>query len=218
MSEPAQQKGVAATRSYPTFLPLIDPALLQDVEQRKDTGLRHLLCPRGNHTFDHSAGRVRYFGPTANSHVYAKSSWLETQGRPDQARRAERVIGTLRPSTHDHLMRCFWEYYNSSQQVVDEIAFETGRTAQDRHLYSPFLHVTMLAIGYRFADWDREDVKRITLGNRESTLHQESKSMLEMELEKPGGVPSVQALLLLADLECGVGRDTAGWMYSGRLR
>lgn len=215
MSEPAHQECVAAPHDITALPTLIDPILLQDGEPRNDTGLRRLLCPRGSHTFDNSAGRVRFFGPTANSHVYARSSWFGAQERPDQARRAERVIGALRPSTHDHLMRCFWEYYNSSQQVVDEIAFETGRTAQDPGLYSPFLHITMLAMGYRFADWDREDVKRITLGNRESTLHQASKSMLEMELEMFGGVPSVQALLLLADLECGVGRDTTGWMYSG---
>jgi hypothetical protein len=74
----------------------------------------------------------------------------------------------------------------------------------------------MLGIGFRFSDWDREDVKAITLGNRESTLHREAKAMVEVELEQPGGIASVQALLMLADLECGVGRDTTGWVYSGR--
>jgi hypothetical protein len=39
-----------------------------------------------------------------------------------------------------------------------------------------------------------------------------------MELERPGGIPSVQAFLLLGDLECGIGRDNTGWMYAGELR
>jgi hypothetical protein len=39
--------------------------------------------------------------------------------------------------------------------------------------------------------------------------------MLDHELERPGGIPSVVALLLLGDLECGVGRDNLGWMYGG---
>ena len=49
----------------------------------------------------------------------------------------------------------------------------------------------------------------------ESTLHREAKYMLDHELERPGGIPSVVALLLLGDLECGVGRDNLGWMYGG---
>ncbi|KAL2024939.1 hypothetical protein VTK56DRAFT_3638 [Thermocarpiscus australiensis] len=216
MGEPEQPRNIFSVSHTPSAAPSIDPVLLQGIEPKKDPELRRLLCARGNHTFDQSAGRARFFGPTANSHVYANSSCcFITQDRPDQVRRAERVIAGLRPSTHDHLMGRFWEYYNAFQQVVDEAAFETGRTAQDARFYSPFLHMTMLAIGYRFADWDREDVKGMTLGNRESALHRESRCLLEVELERPGGIPSVQALLLLADLEYGVGRDTTGWMYSG---
>ncbi|OCL04444.1 hypothetical protein AOQ84DRAFT_416253 [Glonium stellatum] len=50
---------------------------------------------------------------------------------------------------------------------------------------------------------------------RESTLHREAKYMLDHELERPGGIPSVVALLLLGDLECQVGRDNPGWLYAG---
>jgi hypothetical protein len=51
--------------------------------------------------------------------------------------------------------------------------------------------------------------------DRESDLHREAKYLFEYELEKPGGIPSVQALLILGDLECGVGRDNTGWMIGG---
>jgi hypothetical protein len=218
MTEPEQSRSLASA-SHSTFTRLIDPLLLQDVEPKKETGTRHLLCTRGTYLFDQTVGRSRFFGPTANSHVYAKPiPSLIPQERSEQAHRAEMLIGSLLPATYDHLMRCFWDYYNSWQQVVDESAFEAGRTTQDGRFYSVFLHIAMLGIGYRFADWEREDVKRLAHDNRESTLHAEAKAMLQGELERPGGIPSVQALLMLADLECGIGRDTTGWMYSGRRR
>ncbi len=217
MGESEQPRSLAAN-SFTNFTRLIDPLLLQDVEPpKKEAGTRHLLCTRGTYLYDQAAGRPRFFGPTANSHVFAKPiPGLIPQERTEQAQRTEILIGSLRPATYDHLMRCFWDYYNSWQQVVDEAAFEAGRASQDSRFYSVFLHVAMLGVGYRFADWEREDVKRLSLDNRESTLHTEAKAMLQGELERPGGIPSVQALLLLADLECGIGRDTTGWMYSGK--
>lgn len=39
--------------------------------------------------------------------------------------------------------------------------------------------------------------------------------MLDVELEYSGGIPAIQALLLLGDSENGVGRDNVGWMYAG---
>lgn len=217
MVEQEQPKNLSSA-SHAALNRLIDPLLLQEAEPKKETSTRHLLCTRGSYVFDQGAGRTRYFGPTANSHVHTKTTFsFGPSERLDQAHRVELVIGSLAPSTQDHLMRCFSEHYNSWQRVVDESAFEAGRATQDSRFYSPFLHLAMLGIGYRFSDWDREDMKAITLGNRESTLHREAKAMVEVELEQPGGIASVQALLMLADLECGVGRDTTGWMYSGRL-
>ncbi|GKT41397.1 nitrogen assimilation transcription factor nirA [Colletotrichum spaethianum] len=70
-------------------------------------------------------------------------------------------------------------------------------------------------MGFRFADSGREDAKRIALGNWESSLHREAKHMLSAVIESPGSIPSVQALLILGDLECGVGRGNTGWMYAG---
>ena len=112
-------------------------------------------------------------------------------------------------------MSCFWDHYNPAHQVVDQRAFEADRKSPTPISYSPFLHMTMLAAGYRSADRDGEAVKRLTLGNWESTLHREAKSMVDSELERPEGATTIQALLILADLEFGAGRDTAGWVYAG---
>lgn len=70
-------------------------------------------------------------------------------------------------------------------------------------------------MGFRSSDQSRPDMQRIALPERQSTLHREAKGMLDLELERPGGLPSIGALLILGDLECGVGRDNVGWMYSG---
>jgi len=99
--------------------------------------------------------------------------------------------------------------------MVDQATFEADRVSQDPKFYSHFLHIAMLAAGYRFADKSREDVRRLAVGSWESTLHKEAKAVLDMELERLGEVPSVQAFIILADLECGVGRDTQGWMLLG---
>lgn len=188
------------------------------LDPKQEDIVHRLLSTRGNLSFDQLSGRIRFFGPTANSHVYAESTdRFDSREPPEQVRRAERIIRSLNIETHDYLMSNFWEYYNSVLQIIDRPAFEADRESQNPKFYSSFLHITVLAMGYRGADMDREDMKRISLGNRESTLHREAKYMLDIELERPGGIPSVQALLLLGDLECGVGRDNTGWMYSGKL-
>lgn len=187
------------------------------LDAKQEDIVYRLLATKGNLSFDQLSGRLRFFGPTANSHVYAESpDQFDSREPPEQVRRAERIIRSLTPSTHEYLMGHFWEYYNSVLRIIDRDAFEADRDSQNPKFYSSFLHITVLAMGYRGADMEREDMKKISLGNRESTLHREAKYMLDIELERPGGIPSVQALLLLSDLECGVGRDNTGWMYSGK--
>ena len=186
------------------------------LDQKQEDIVHRLLATKGNLSFDQLSGRIRFFGPTANSHVYAEPPDQFDSGEPqEQVRRAERIIRSLTIDTHDYLMNHFWEYYNDVIQVIDKEAFEADMDSQNPKYYSSFLHVTILAMGYRGADMARDDMRKISLGNRESILHREAKYMLDIELERPGGIPSVQALLLLGDLECGVGRDNTGWMYSG---
>lgn len=189
------------------------------LDAKQEDIVYRLLATKGNLSFDQLSGRLRFFGPTANSHVYAESpDQFDSREPPEQVRRAERIIRSLTASTHDYLMNHFWEYYNSVLRIIDREAFEADRDSQTPKFYSSFLHICILAMGYRGADMDRDDMKKISLGNRESTLHREAKYMLDIELERPGGIPSVQAFLLLSDLECGVGRDNTGWMYSGKFK
>ncbi|KAI5457967.1 fungal-specific transcription factor domain-containing protein, partial [Mariannaea sp. PMI_226] len=194
-----------------------DESPFRMLDPKQEDVIHRLLSTKGNLSFD-QIGRLRFFGPTANSHVYAESSdQFDSQEPAEQVRRAEGVIRSLSNETHDYLMSQFYSFYNPVLKVIDRDAFEFDRESRraSPKFYSSFLHVTILAMGYRVADMDRNDMRKITLAPRESTLHREAKNMLEIELERPGGIPSVQALLLLGDLECGVGRDNTGWMYSG---
>ena len=188
------------------------------IQSSKKEGLVHmLLSTRGHLSFDQLSGRLRFFGPASNFHIYADNNMpVELRESPEQVRRTERIIRSLSIDAHDYLMNLFWEHYNSVLQIVHRGAFEEDMANSNNKYYSGFLHISILAMGYRLADLDREDMKKITLGNRECTLHREAKYMLDMELERPGGIPSVQAFLLLGDLECGVGRDNTGWMYAGK--
>ncbi|RKK70601.1 hypothetical protein BFJ69_g11676 [Fusarium oxysporum] len=186
------------------------------LDPKQEDIIHRLLSTKGNLSFDQISGRLRFFGPTANSHVYAESTSLSyAREPPEQIRRAEKIIQSLSSETHDYLVDGFFHYYNSVIQIIDRDAFEADRMSKSSKFYSHFLHITVLAMGYRVADMERDDMRKITLSPRESSLHREAKHMLDIELERPGGISSVQALLLLGDLECGVGRDNTGWMYSG---
>jgi hypothetical protein len=202
-----------------TFQPLVkEPSPFRNLDPKKEDIVHRLLSTKGNLSFDQLSGRFRFFGPTANSHVYAESTGLfDSREPPEQVRRGERIIRGLTTATHDYLMNCYWDYYNSVIEVVDREAFEADRESQNPKFYSSFLHITILATGYRFCDRDRPDMRKISLGSGESSLQREAKYMIDIEIERPGGIPSVQALLLLGDLECGVGRDNTGWMYSGKM-
>ncbi len=84
-----------------------------------------------------------------------------------------------------------------------------------RGYYSLFLHVCMLAVGYRYADRTRPDIQAFATHEGGSLMHDEAKRLVDYELKMPGGIASLQALLLLGDLECGVGRYNTGWLYAG---
>ncbi|CAI7580099.1 unnamed protein product [Penicillium manginii] len=184
---------------------------------RRSPTIHKLLSTRGHLSFDQLAGRLRYFGPTRNCHVLSVTQLPEESLRHAQTRerRTQRVLSTLSEESHDYLMGIFWQYYNSVIHVIDREAFEEGRDTGAGPFYSGFLHICVLAAGYRFADKQQPDMLSLTLPDRESILHREAKYMLDYEMERPGGIPFIGALLLLGDLEVGCGRDNVGWLYSG---
>lgn len=128
------------------------------------------------------------------------------------------VVPDVTPEVHDYLMEIFWTCHNSGIHLVHKDAFYDDQKRGGTQFYSVFLHVCMLAISLRYASKDRQDIQRLVLKGRvNSTLHMKAKSIAKTEIESPGGIPSIQALFLLADIECMSGRDDTGWMFAGQL-
>jgi hypothetical protein len=176
----------------------------------------YLLSTSGHISYNKDNGHTRYYGPTTNIHVYSDLALTTTIADSwDQNKRTGRVIRDLSPEGHDYLMELYWTYYNTVMHIVHKQSFYRDKENGGTQYYSGFLHICLLAMGFRFADKKKPEMQKISLGNRESTLHREAKYLFEYELDKPGDLPGVQALLVLGDLECGLARDNTGWMYAG---
>ncbi|CAK7231960.1 hypothetical protein SCUCBS95973_008100 [Sporothrix curviconia] len=171
--------------------------------------------------FDMSSGRVRYFGPTTNMNVLthiAPDAGVVGRGQPAVHWPICLVVRDLSPDTHDYLMEQYWTCYNSVLHLIHSDAFNHDLDRGGTQFYSLFLHLAMLATGFRFADKSRADVQRLAMapGSRfGSTLHEKAVALAKLEFDRPGGIPSIQAFGLLADVEFTIGRDESGWLFSG---
>lgn len=128
------------------------------------------------------------------------------------------MLRYLTIATQNYLMNLFWSCFNNATPVVDQSSFEQDRSTNSYQFYSSFLFISTLAMGCRFADPNRPDIRELFTNSRISVLHQALKHMAENELEGPGGLPSVQGMLILADLEYGIGNDASSWTYAGMNR
>ena len=167
--------------------------------------------------FDMASGRVRYFGSTTHMNVLSRmSSGAALQQRRDSHWPIAMIVRDLSPDTHDYLMDLFFELHNTVIHMVHADTFYRDQEQGGVEFYSSFLHLTILATGFRYADKARDDIKRLALpGYATSTLHERAKSLAKLEMEKPGGIPSIQAFQLLGGLEFCCGNDDTGWLYTG---
>ncbi|KAF7563860.1 hypothetical protein G7046_g249 [Stylonectria norvegica] len=163
-----------------------------------------------------TGSRSCYFGTTTNYHIYSDAYHSKMSALSEaQNEEAQEFLASISADAHAYLMDRFWACYNLVIQVVHREAFEADRLSDRGRYYSRFLHICMLGIGYRYADRAKYGVHKLAIANRESVLHQEAKRLVEHELKMPGGMPSIQALILLGDLECGTGNYNTGWLYAG---
>lgn len=180
--------------------------------------LEYLTATNGCWHHDKSNGQLRYYTSMTNIHVY--SELLDKHARSDtwdQRRRAARIISDLSSDTYDYLMERYWTQHNSLMHVVDKGTFNRARDKDDLQYYSSLLHVCILAMGYRYADKSRLDIQRLTLSDGDSTFLREARYLFEHDVNHSADMSKVQALLLLGDLECSLGKDNSGWIYIGEL-
>lgn len=183
--------------------------------------LTNILSTKGHWKYDHSRVHLRYFGSVTNIAVYLDIHASNGSVSLDETRNenGKDVLERLKGQTHDYLLDLYWKYYNSVLHIVSQDAFISGLQNEPgaEPYYSRLLHVCLLAIGFRFADLDRPDMRELLTNNgRDSVLYAEAHHLLSLELDKIGGIPTVQALLLMSDLACGEGKERNGWMYAGR--
>ncbi|KFH40242.1 hypothetical protein ACRE_090970 [Hapsidospora chrysogenum ATCC 11550] len=167
--------------------------------------------------FDMSSGRVRYFGPTTNMNVLTASSHSGALERRETHWPIRMVVKDMAMETHDYLMELYWTCHNSVLHLVHSDAFYHDMERGGTQFYSLYLHLAILATGFKYADKSRNDVQRLaTTGTAGSTLHEKARAFAKLELDGPGGIPSIQAFGLLADIEFNIGRDDCGWLFAVR--
>lgn len=167
--------------------------------------------------FDMASGRVRYFGSTTHMNVLSRVGTRPKEPRTQNIHWPIALIERdMLPETHDYLMELFWSKHNSVIHLVHLDVFHRDQQQGGLEYYSTFLHLTMLATGFRYADKTREDIKRLSRANYvSSSLHEKAKQMAKLEMDKPGGIPSIQAFQLLGGLEFCCGNDETGWLFTG---
>lgn len=166
--------------------------------------------------FDMVSGRVRYFGPTASMAVISRANSTKLPERRETHWPICVVVRDLSPEAHGYLMDLFWEYHNSVIHLVHRDAFYEDQERGGTGFYSTFLHLAILATGFRYADKSRSDIQRLGVsGCTSSTLYERARAMSKLEMDRPGGIPAIQGLLLLGTLASASGNDDAGWLLTG---
>lgn len=215
-SDSESQATPAYDEEPPPYVGACQPAAAQ-AQDSQSRAILGKLIPRPV-KFDMASGRVRFFGPTTSMHILSRST-SDTSKTPESFWPISTLVRDLSPETHDYLIELFFDCHNSALHIVHKWAFFDDLKSGGTQFYSNFLHMTMLAEGYRYADRNRADMKKLATPSSHpdsSTFHAKAKKMAELELLKPGGIPSIQAFFLLGDLEVGIGRDDTGWMFAGR--
>jgi len=166
--------------------------------------------------FDMASGRVRFFGPTTSMNLLTHTSVSRSLEQRQVHWPICAVVRDLSPETHDYLMNLYWTCHNSHLHLVHQTAFDDDQERGATQFYSTFLHLAMLAVGFGYAVKGRQDIQRLgRSGSATSTLHAMTRTMAKLEMERPGGIPSIQGLSLLGFLEYSVGRDDTGWLFAG---
>ncbi|OAP61730.1 hypothetical protein AYL99_03933 [Fonsecaea erecta] len=163
--------------------------------------------------YDRRKGRIHYFSPSTCYKRYQSSNDQGDLELSHLDKHSYKILAEIPMDLENYLMDLFWSRYNSTLCVIDQQAFCNNRATGSSTYYSGFLHLTCLAMGFRFADKTRRGIQQITLNDTYSVFQREVKFLMERELEDPRGLTLIQAMLVLSDLECACGRDDLAAMH-----
>ncbi len=113
----------------------------------------------------------------------------------------------------DLLLDLYFTQFQTLLAIIDEPSFRRAGRATCRES----LLLAMMAAGARFLDDTASSLAEYTTRAGESVLIRRSKALLESEVGR-ADIMTVQALLILGELETSAGNDMSGCMYSGESR
>ncbi|OAL24798.1 hypothetical protein AYO22_05587 [Fonsecaea multimorphosa] len=163
--------------------------------------------------YDRRKGRIHYFSPSTCYKRYQSSDDQALLEPSPVDKHSYKIIADLPTDLESYLMDLFWRRYNSTLFVVDQQPFCNDQASGGSTYYSGFLHLACLAMGFLFADKTRLGMQQVTLSDNCSVFQREAKFILDRELEDPQGLPIIQAMLVLSDVECAYGRDDLAAMH-----
>ncbi|RMZ68333.1 Fungal specific transcription factor domain-containing [Pyrenophora seminiperda CCB06] len=176
-----------------------------------------IVNARGHWIHDGDSGQRCYFQPNSNA-ILNYSTMVRNSSSAAFQSDCVRVIQSIPLATQDHLGDVYWEKSNSILPVIDKDVFNEDKSNNGTSYYSPFLYLCILATGLAYSDKDRSDIKALSLDDESETMLMHELHRLAIhEVDRPAGIPSIQALVLLGRLECMNGRENAGWIFSSAL-
>jgi hypothetical protein len=115
----------------------------------------------------------------------------------------------------DYLLDKYFGQFQTLLKIVHEQTFREQKIARSGPAYRESLLLAMLAAGARFCD-DQSITKDYTHRNGETVFARRSKVLMESEVQN-ADLTTVQALVILGELETSAGNEMSGCMYAGML-
>ncbi|CAM1504965.1 Fc.00g106020.m01.CDS01 [Cosmosporella sp. VM-42] len=211
-------------------LPLDSSATLDDYgpesSQDSENELAEQLSNRIGTLQIRLGGHIRFFGSTSNFHLLempgtdGTTSGFHPTVQKDGMKYLDLIgLGKHVPSEiEEHLTNLYFAWQDPSSHVVDRRIFGDAKarwhSGQDTPYYSEALENSICAVGAAFDA--RYHPAFVTFPRSLSEFFADrAKALLEIELNSPLTVATVQTLVILSAHENGIGRDARAWLYSG---
>lgn len=196
-----------------------EPAHASPVTNESPTNVIARLCSRRWQLNSDSEGQLKFFGPTSSLHLTESvSSSIFGSWGDISVHEAAWVVEDIDPETQDHLLDLYWTFQHTVLQVFHKETFLHSREMKQANYFSKALLYCIFACAARISP--RPDVRSLALptdgdlDDEQPYLISTATKYLEEELKRPG-ITTIQSLLLLSVVYCGLGRDTKGWLLTG---
>ena len=151
-----------------------------------------------------------YYGSTTQPHIHHEDS-NPAMDSPESDVEDDLSVNMDSYQLRNTILRTFFKIQPYSQVIVQEDLFMRARAQGKRsRYYSTFLENVLLASGARHRT--SSAVRRLS-----PRYSEHAKAQIASELETPN-IASLQAFLIMSDLEAIKGRPRVGWTYSGLFR